>query len=543
MQSPAILVAEEPDDDLPSSVWSNSPRTDLIITIPDSAGASTQAGAIKSLKEDNGISPRQKSQRRKSLDTNGVGGRAQVDPELDQEIQDFVEIQMRTMATELSSAKTVPVSNINTHTLALADTVEFMERWILGGAEAWLGYFDEAEWPGNSVFDFLANTILRSVGQVIFCDNPVSGLLIAVAILVDDDASSTVGWGLLNVFVANLFAVLLFAEAEGPEMNTIRHGLFGFNPFLVGQSMVFFSKEALSEDFLFFRFVVLALVLPMVTVIVQMALKNSTFTLPFNIAMWLVLGQAYLSSSFESSLEGEGEATAVTVAASDVNFVNATLRGFGQVFFAGSSLSAGLVLLAVFLYSRWSAAFGIVGSVSGWLWCFVCGVDLGSVEAGLWSYNCVLTGIALGSIFMVPVNFKTIVVYFCGLALTNFSQSILSNQSFVPIGTVPFCLATIVIMAVRDATKKAGVMFVDTNDIGTEPEQLFKIYWARSGASNNPQDGSLHNGLGSRHNYISEMSMGKYQQYKNFLRDMQRRDSMDGGGRGVWRTLTRRAST
>ena len=244
MQSPTVL-AEEPDDDtvLPPPIRSSRPDLSIFISGGDDRASSTEY-STSFRREENRAS---KSQRTKGVNNPGdIESECQGDADLGKEVQNFVEIQMRTMATEISKAeKSASGTQFDDGSKRLSDGVEFLERWIFGGAEAWLGYFDEADWFGSIVLDFGVNTILRSVGQVIFSDNPVSGLLIILALLLDDEGGSgTVGLGILNVVVANLFVALLFSENEagGDESNAMRHGLYGFNPFLVGQSIVFFSQ-------------------------------------------------------------------------------------------------------------------------------------------------------------------------------------------------------------------------------------------------------------------------------------------------------------
>ena len=39
---------------------------------------------------------------------------------------------------------------------------------------------------GNCILDFVVNACLRSVGQVVFCNNPLSGFGILVALWMDD---------------------------------------------------------------------------------------------------------------------------------------------------------------------------------------------------------------------------------------------------------------------------------------------------------------------------------------------------------------------
>jgi solute carrier family 14 (urea transporter) len=75
-----------------------------------------------------------------------------------------------------------------------------------------------ANQPG---LDFL-NYTLRGIGQVIFVNNPFSGLLILLALFIQ---SPWVGvMGLVGVVASTLTAVLLKLDR-----GSLRNGIFGFN--------------------------------------------------------------------------------------------------------------------------------------------------------------------------------------------------------------------------------------------------------------------------------------------------------------------------
>jgi len=64
-------------------------------------------------------------------------------------------------------------------------------------------------------FDFLINVLLRSVSQVVFASNPLSGALILISHLIDPSASSTVLYGLVCALVANVLCILSFSGGSG----------------------------------------------------------------------------------------------------------------------------------------------------------------------------------------------------------------------------------------------------------------------------------------------------------------------------------------
>ena len=79
----------------------------------------------------------------------------------------------------------------------------------------------------NNVFIGFISSSLRGCGQVTFLNNPLSGVLIIVASMIEDYVVGLCG--LFSVLIAHLF-VKIFQLDEG----LLRAGLFGFNAYLVG---------------------------------------------------------------------------------------------------------------------------------------------------------------------------------------------------------------------------------------------------------------------------------------------------------------------
>jgi urea transporter len=94
-------------------------------------------------------------------------------------------------------------------------------------AEAWSGLAE-----GNPVMTTV-DTLLRGVGQVMFQNNPLTGLIFLAGIFVNSGKLG--GLGLLGLAASTLTAYLL-----GADRALIRNGLFGFNGILVGIGLAFF---------------------------------------------------------------------------------------------------------------------------------------------------------------------------------------------------------------------------------------------------------------------------------------------------------------
>jgi urea transporter len=128
----------------------------------------------------------------------------------------------------------------------------------------------------------VVDILLRGVGQVMFQNNPLTGLLFLVGIFVNSLKFG--GAALLGLAGSTLAAYLL-----GADRGLIRNGLFGFNGVLVGIGLAFF----LEFDFLLAVYIVLGAV---VSTIVMMALINlltpwdmPALTAPFVLTTWLFL--------------------------------------------------------------------------------------------------------------------------------------------------------------------------------------------------------------------------------------------------------------
>src|SRR5207245_3174455 len=103
--------------------------------------------------------------------------------------------------------------------MALSDTVEHL-------TSPWERLTRE-----NPLASFL-DTLLRGCGQVMFQNNPVTGLLFLIGICIH---SAFLGLaGLIGVIVSTLTALLLRADRS-----TIQAGLFGYNGILTGIGLAF----------------------------------------------------------------------------------------------------------------------------------------------------------------------------------------------------------------------------------------------------------------------------------------------------------------
>jgi urea transporter len=247
--------------------------------------------------------------------------------------------------------------------------------------------------------------ILRGIGQVMFQDNPVSGLFFFLAIGWGSYAASVpqvaIG-GLLGIVVATIMAWWLRVDRA-----TLGAGLYGFNAYLVGIALPTF----LTVSPLLWVYIVLG---AMVSVVATLAATNlmktwsvSALTAPFILVTWLLL----LSSHAFSGLLGEslpaiGQVVPIPAEAANplaiVDFLEGMLISISQIFLKGDGPAALLILTGLAVGSMAAAVFALAAALISVIVAHLLGAESQIITAGLAGFNPILTAIALGTVFYRP---------------------------------------------------------------------------------------------------------------------------------------------
>jgi len=297
----------------------------------------------------------------------------------------------------------------------------------------------------------VVDTLLRGVGQVMFQNNPLTGLLFVVGIFVNSLKFG--GAALLGVAASTLAAHLL-----GADRTLMRNGLFGFNGVLVGIGLAFF----LEFDLLLAVYIVLGAA---VSTIVMMALINllspwdmPALTAPFVLTAWLLLFAVYqfeflhpseliapLAPNPEAAVQTElRELTTGTGGLTVANLAHGFFRGVGEVMFQDNLVTGVIFLVAILVNSRISAAFAALGSAVALLTALALGGDGFAVYHGLYGFNAVLCAIALGGLFFVltwkSALYALLAVVFSVPAFA--AIAVLLSPIGMPALTAPFVLTT-----------------------------------------------------------------------------------------------------
>jgi urea transporter len=281
-------------------------------------------------------------------------------------------------------------------------------------------------------------TGLRSLAQVIFINNPLSGAVLLLAFLVESP------W-LALLAVVGTAGANLFSQALRLARGLRHQGIHGFNGALVGcAAAVLGGEQSLASPGLWLLLVLLGG--GITTLILEgwgRRFPNRgalpPLTLPFCLVSWGVLALAGGLPLLPADPAIPGpEALAGPLQALALGLP----RSFGQVFLCGGLSSGVLVLLATALASPLAAALGLLGALAAMGVGLLQGVDRAAVAQGLWGYNGVLVAIAIGGIFHAPTR-RSLLLAVGGAALsTPISMLVRDLLPGLPPLTLGFVLTT-----------------------------------------------------------------------------------------------------
>lgn len=283
---------------------------------------------------------------------------------------------------------------------------------------------------------------LRGAGQVMFQNNPLTGLLFLAGIF----------WGGSLWVAVSATAGLVVATATAGKLvrvdaASLRSGLYGFNGLLVGAGLATFLH---GEGFLAAAYVILGAVVSVYAMsalsAVLAAWRTPALTSPFVlVCCWMLLASYGLSGL---STSGLGPAVLPHLAAPRTSaalldpmfLLDAWLKGVGQVFLVGNAVTGAIFVVALAVSSWRAALFALLGSAAGMGTALAFGASRAAVGEGMYGFSAVLTAIALGATFY-PSSTRTTGVALVGAVFTAIVQAGL-DVALQPLGiptlTSPF---------------------------------------------------------------------------------------------------------
>lgn len=223
------------------------------------------------------------------------------------------------------------------------------------------------------------DSLLTGFSQIMLQENRLTGLLFFIGLLIGNPLFAA---GALAAVISGT----LTARQLGYEATEIRAGIYGFSPALVGVALILLFKPVL----LIWLLILLGGALAAVLQNVFIRIKLPGYTFPFILITWIFVFLLWKFTQTPSSefISGVPEVSLL-------HGVWGVFKGYGQVIFQGSLLSALLFLIGVGIANPAAAGYGLGASLLAALIAYSVGQDTGMIVSGLYGFNAVLTAIAL----------------------------------------------------------------------------------------------------------------------------------------------------
>jgi urea transporter len=318
---------------------------------------------------------------------------------------------------------------------------------------------------GSSAMLRFLDINLRSIGQVMFQNNPLTGMLFLAAIAWASYASGAPRVaiaGIVAVVAANLTAELLHVDTD-----SLHAGLYGFNGILVGLALATF----LAPGLLLWVYVILGAV---VSVVVMLGTTNAVkpwggaLTFPFVLTTWLLLLATYGFSGLAGAALPTGRVVTVFQPYQGsplelIDLVQGVFLSISQVFLKASSIAALLLFAGLVVSSLAAAGFALGGAILAVLTAHLFGAESDLITGGLLGFSPVLTAIALGTVFYQP-SWRVVVYTALGTMFTVIVQSALNvalSPFAIPALTAPFVLVTWLFLLPRQRLEPVSAVVHD----------------------------------------------------------------------------------
>lgn len=297
----------------------------------------------------------------------------------------------------------------------------------------------------NGVIKFIDVT-LRGCAQVMFQNNPLTGLIFFIAIFIAayGEGNPAAAYGcVLGTVIATFTGRFL------RDRTSWLAGLYGYNGCLVGVALPTFLAVT---PLLWCCIVIGSIVAVIATVSIADVLKTwkvAALTAPFVLTTWVILLASYAFSDLPASGLPVPELPLPLMDVSAQSFFNDRIfenlfKGISEVYLLSSVTAGVLFVVGLAVASRWAAIFAIGGSFLAIITAAMLGAKANSIDSGLYAFSAVLTAIALGSTFNKP-SWRVLGYTLIGVVFTVFVQGAM-NTLLTPVGiptlTMPFVLAS-----------------------------------------------------------------------------------------------------
>ncbi|XP_027724807.1 urea transporter 2 isoform X1 [Vombatus ursinus] len=289
--------------------------------------------------------------------------------------------------------------------------------------------------------------VLRGTAQVMFVNNPVSGILIFIGLLIQNPWWTITGG--LGAVISTLTALIL-----NQDRSAIASGLHGYNGILVGLLMAVFSEKLDYYWWLLLPVTFTSMTCPVFSSALSTIFSKwdlPVFTLPFNIAVSLYMAATGHYNLFFPTTLVQPITSVPNITWSEIQvplLLQAIPVGVGQVYGCSNPWTGGVFLVALFISSPLICLHAAIGSAVGMLAALTVATPFATIYMGLWSYNCVLSCVAIGGMFYALTWQTHVLALICALFCAYMGAALTNMMAVVglPPGTWPFCLSTLIFL-------------------------------------------------------------------------------------------------
>ncbi|NXJ70592.1 UT2 protein, partial [Rostratula benghalensis] len=291
--------------------------------------------------------------------------------------------------------------------------------------------------------------VLRGISQVMFVNNPLSGLIVVAGFLVQNPWWTLTGC--LGTVVSTLTALIL-----SQDRSAIAAGMYGYNGVLVGLLMAIFSAKGDYHWWLLLPIVLMSMTCPVFSSALSSVFCKwdlPVFTLPFNLALTL-----YLAASGPHNLFFPTTVIQPATAAPNITWTDAEMPmllqsipvGVGQVYGCDNPWTGGIFLIALFVSSPLICLHAAIGSAVGMLAALSLATPFSAIYSGLWGYNSSLSCIAIGGMFYAFTWQTHLLAIACALFSAYLGAAVTNMLSVLglPSGTWSFCLSALIFLLI-----------------------------------------------------------------------------------------------
>ncbi|KFM08809.1 Urea transporter 2, partial [Aptenodytes forsteri] len=291
--------------------------------------------------------------------------------------------------------------------------------------------------------------VLRGISQVMFVNNPLSGLIVVAGFLVQNPWWTLTGC--LGTVVSTLTALIL-----GQDRSAIAAGLYGYNGVLVGLLMAVFSAKGDYHWWLLLPVALVSVTCPVFTSALGSVFCKwdlPVFTLPFNLALTLYLAASGPHNYFFPTTVIQPATATPNITWTDAEMpmlLQSIPVGVGQVYGCNNPWTGGIFLIALFISSPLICLHAAIGSAVGMLAALSLATPFSKIYSGLWGYNSSLSCVAIGGMFYAFTWQTHLLAIACALFSAYLGATVTNMMSVfgVPSGTWSFCLSALTFLLI-----------------------------------------------------------------------------------------------